>query len=268
MARQIGAVKYRGTLGEVRHFKIKGLKGFYAGLKGGPSKEQILNDPAFQRTRENMSEFGGSATAAKAVRVGLAQLMGQMSDSRVAGRLTRVMKKINLEDTAGVRGQRSIFVSTNRQQLTGFNFNKTTNFDSVIYAPFTLTNNVDRDTSTLTFDAFNPMNFVNAPSGATHFRIVNAISVISDYEFNTDSGVYEPVEDGLNELNAVEYSGYLALSDDITTPLVIEAQLAGSPTLTADVSVINSIGIEFYQQVGSEYYIFNQGNALKIQTIF
>lgn len=268
MARQMGAIKYKGTLGEVRHFRIKGLKGHFAGLKGGPTKEQIMTDPAFQRTRENMSEFGGSATAAKAVRVGLAQLMGKMADSRVAGRLTRAMKKINLEDTAGIRGQRSFFISTNRQHLNGFNFNKESNFDSIIYAPYTLTNSVGRDSATLTFAPFNPMNFVNPPSGATHFRIVNAISVISDYEFNTDSGVYEPVEDELNELNKVEYSGYLSLSDDITTPLEIEAELDGSPTLTGDVSVINSIGIEFYQQIGSEYYLFAQGNALKIQTIF
>ena len=37
MARQKGHVKYVGTLGEVRHFKIKGNEGYFAGLKGGPT---------------------------------------------------------------------------------------------------------------------------------------------------------------------------------------------------------------------------------------
>lgn len=32
MAQQKGHVKYVGTLGEVRHFKIKGNTGYYAGL--------------------------------------------------------------------------------------------------------------------------------------------------------------------------------------------------------------------------------------------
>ena len=41
MARQKGHVKYVGTLGEVRHFKIKGNTGYYAGLKGGPTAEQV-----------------------------------------------------------------------------------------------------------------------------------------------------------------------------------------------------------------------------------
>ncbi len=30
MAKQSGHIKYTGTLGDVRHFKIKGLKGHYA----------------------------------------------------------------------------------------------------------------------------------------------------------------------------------------------------------------------------------------------
>ena len=72
MARQKGHIKYVGTLGEVRHFKIKGNEGYFAGLKGGPTAEQIKNDPGFIRTRENMSEFAACANAGKSLRVGFA----------------------------------------------------------------------------------------------------------------------------------------------------------------------------------------------------
>jgi len=41
MARQKGLVKYSGTMGGVRHFKIKGLTGDFAGLAGGPTDSQI-----------------------------------------------------------------------------------------------------------------------------------------------------------------------------------------------------------------------------------
>ena len=37
MARQLGHVNYGGTIGGIRHFKIKGLSGNFAGLKGGAS---------------------------------------------------------------------------------------------------------------------------------------------------------------------------------------------------------------------------------------
>ena len=98
MARQLGHVKYKGTIGEIRHFKIKGMTGNFAGLKGGATGEQIKNDAGFVRTRENMNEFAGCAHAGRSVRIGLNLLMKQMSDAQLTGRLTAIMKKINLED--------------------------------------------------------------------------------------------------------------------------------------------------------------------------
>ena len=110
MARQKGHIKYVGTLGEVRHFKIKGNDGYFAGLKGGPSSEQIASDPAFVRTRENMNEFGGSAITGKSLRTSIAGLIRNNGDSQVTGRITAIMKKINLEDGSEARGQRAILV--------------------------------------------------------------------------------------------------------------------------------------------------------------
>ena len=96
---------------------------------------------------------------------------------------------------------------------------------------------------------------------------INSISVLSDFEFNTTTGVYEPKEQALNELVNVEYSAYLPV--DNTTPLVqLVATLPGSPTMTPDANLINIVGVEFYQEVNSNYYIFNQGNAMKIVDIF
>ena len=268
MARQTGPLKYSGTLGDIRHFKIKGLKGDFAGLKGGPSGDQIKTGPEFTRTRENMNEFGGCAIAGKSVRIGLSQLMKQMSDPQLTGRLTGIMKKINLEDQSEARGYRAILISTQSQYLKGMGFNRNVNFDSIFFSPFTLTGTVDRDSSTLEVEAFNPLSFVNAPAGASHFRLINAISVVSDFAFNAQSGAYEPIDSTLNELANITYSDYIDLSLPLASTTTLTSTLPGTPTLTADVSVLNSIGIEFYQKVGANYYLFNSGNALKVQEIF
>jgi len=268
MAKQLGHVKYKGTIGEIRHFKIKGLSGNFAGLNGGASAEQIKNDAAFQRTRENMNEFGGCANAARSVRVGLNMLMKQMADPQLAGRLTGIMKKINLEDQSEARGVRAILVSTQSQYLNGLNFNRNISLDSVLFAPFELTNTPERDSSMLQVAPFNPMQAISAPSGATHFRLINAISVISDFTYNATTGIYEPIEPALNELSKVTYSDYLELGTLVADPISVTSTLPGTPTLTADVTVLNSIGIEFFQKVGANYYLFNAGNALKIQTVF
>ena len=250
MARQKGPLKYVGTLGDIRHFKIKGNDGYFAGLVGGPTGDQVKNDPAFQRTRENMNEFGGCAMVGKSIRVGVSSLMKSMADSQVTGRLTAVMKKINLEDGSEARGKRAVLISQVPQYLKGFEFNRFTSFSGALNAPFTLTPSAGRDSSTLDVPAFNPLNYLNIPAGASHFRIINSISVISDFEFNTVTGVYEPKEQSLNELVNVEYSPYLPV--DTVTPLQsLIATFPGTPTMTPDVNLINVVGIEFYQEVNS-----------------
>ena len=176
MARQTGLVKYNGTMGGVRHFKIKGLAGDFAGMAGGPSGDQINNDPAFIRTRENMNEFGGCATAGKSIRVGLSQVIKQMSDPQMTGRLTGIIKKINLEDQTEARGYRAILISQEKQYLIGFAFDRNVSLEGVFTAPYTLSNTVARDAATLTVPAFNPVNLVNAQAGSTHFRLLVALA--------------------------------------------------------------------------------------------
>ena len=268
MARQLGHVKYKGTIGDIRHYKIKGISGSFAGLKGGATAEQIKTGASFVRTRENMNEFAACAIAGKSVRVGLIGLMKQMSDAYLTGRLTAIMKKINLEDQSEARGYRAILVSTQSKYLLGLNFNKNLSFDSSFIAPFELTSSVDRNSSTLTVPAFNPAKSVIAPAGATHFRLINAVSVISDFAFNATTGIYEPIQPELNEISNIAYSEYLDIKLDIAAPTGLASALPGAPEMTDDVTVLNSIGIEFFQKAGNDYYLLNAGHALKIQGTF
>lgn len=262
MARQTGLVRYSGSMGGIRHFKIKGLEGDFAGLNGGPTAEQILTDPVFARTRENMAEFGACASAARTIRIGLSQLMQHMSDSRLAGRLTALMKEVQYGDTTSPRGQRSILISNAVGTNISLNYNKDVALSGIFNAPYTLSNVPARNSATFTVPIFTPANRINAPAGATHFRLINAINVVSDWVYDPGSGDYGPTDPALSELSDVQYSTYLDLS--VTTPIItITTNLPGAPTMTASVAVFNNIGIEFYQQVGSNYYLFNSGNALQ-----
>jgi hypothetical protein len=267
MARQKGHIKYVGTLGEVRHFKIKGNEGYFAGLKGGPSAEQIASDPAFVRTRENMNEFGGSAITGKALRSSIAGLIRNNGDSQVTGRVTAIMKKINLEDGSEARGQRAILITVAPQYLQGFEFNKFTSFNGAFNAPYTITPTAARDSSTLDIPSFNPLDRMYVPAGATHFKIINAIAVLSDFEYNSITRVYEPKDGTTNGLTDVQDSGYLPVN--VVTGLIsVVSTLPGSPTISADVSVVDVLAVEFYQQVNSNYYLFAQGNSMKVTKIF
>lgn len=268
MARQTGPLKYKGNIGGVRHFKIKGLKGSFAGMAGGASAEQIKTAPEFKRTRENMNEFAGCATAGKSVRVGLSSLMQTMSDSRLTGRLTAIMKKINLEDQSEARGQRAILISEQTQYLKGLVFNKSVNFNSMFTGSVRMTPTASR-TGVNAIISYNLSTNINAPLGATHFRLVLAVSAISDFIYNADTKMYEPANPTLNEKSTVSYMPEIAIGGGGSITSNQDCQLPSSITsLTDDTSLIACVGIEFLQQVSGNYYLLSSGNALKIVDIF
>lgn len=266
MARQKGLIKYVGTIGDIRHFKIKGEKGYFAGLVGGPTGEQVKTADEFKRTRENMSEFAGCAKIGKAVRTAFSPLK-HMYSRRLTGRLTAIMKKINLEDGSEARGQRAILITQVPQHLEGLDFDPSLSLSSVLRASYEVVPLVPRIGSTLTVPSFHPQNFLKVPSGATHFRLINAVAAVSDYAFNVESGGYEakvPEEDGVMGIAQTDYIPVGA----VTPEIVMESKLQNDLEPAADVSILNAVGIEFFQKAGSEYYLFASGNALRLVDVF
>jgi hypothetical protein len=50
--------------------------------------------------------------------------------------------------------------------------------------------------------------------------------------------------------------------------ITLEAALQGTPVVGANVSMIQGLGIMFFEQIGSVYYPLGQGNAMKLVDIF
>ncbi len=262
MARQAGPLKYKGTIGDVRHFKIKGLKGHFAGLKGGVDAERIKNGDEFVRTRENNNEFGGSAKAGKYLRQILSPIMKGVADARVTSRITALMKKINVEDGSEARGIRGILMTERKDLMKDFEFNSATNFERIFRSMFTLTVPEIRNNATLMVKGFDPQFHLNSPRGASHFRIIFAIASVSDYVFNALDNTYEPkIKD--SGLLGLGYSGYLAINGDVSD-LDLSAELPNATKPTESESLVVCIGVEFYQEVSSKFYLFATGNCLKI----
>jgi len=267
MSRQIGLIKLKGNIGDISFYKSDGVN--LARMANGPSRERILNDPSFLRTRENNVEFGGCATAAKALRMALINVIRSKCDARSTGRLTSLFKQINLKSD-GVRGQRSITLSGHKELLEGFNFNRRTNLSQVFTAPYSVTHNDDRNSCSLVTGSFIPGNCISAPTGASHFRMFAAMGVVSDYVFDVNTGSYVPTDPLLNMIGSITYSDYNDLSVAGETSISIDVALPGAtpPVMTDTVSVVQCIGIEFYQVIASAYYILAQHNCMKIEKVF
>ena len=136
MAKQRGIIKLEGTIGDLTFYKSQ--DGFLAKGKGGIPADRIANDPNFQRTRENGSEFGRAGKAGKTLRTSLRAMLQNASDSRMVSRLTKAMVKVIQEDTTNPRGLRNV-IDGEAELLAGFEFNKNGKLGITLYAPFTAT---------------------------------------------------------------------------------------------------------------------------------
>ncbi|MDP4266786.1 MAG: hypothetical protein Q8880_05075 [Bacteroidota bacterium] len=265
MSKQVSIIKLKGTIDGITFYQRAGQ--YFARKATSLDKNRIASDPNFVRTRENDNEFGGCASVTKSFRRGFAEMITSMPDMFVTGRLVKLFKEINIL-ADGVRGERPVNLSEHKEMIEGFEFNDKTRFSGIFTAPFTVAASADRTSSTLNVVAFNPANYVKAPKGATHFRLINYIAVLSDFQANATSKKYYPV-DALNDtLNAVTFSDYFPVDVNIPAPTTVVATLPGAPVLPANVSVLNAVGIEFYQEINLKYYLFAQDNCMLIERAF
>ena len=245
MARQKGIIKLKGTIGDITFYKTK--DGHLAREKGGIDAKRMATDPAFQRTRENGSEFGRAGKAGKVLRVALRLLLLNASDNRVVSRLTQSMVKVIQADTLSDRGLRNV-IDGEAELLTGFEFNINGKLGTSLFAGYSGT--IDRVAGTLDVDipTFIPTNMIAAPGGTTHFKIISGGAEI-DFE---------------NEVSIVETNETAILPWDASATAAIN--LSNTVTANSIHPLFLALGVEFYQEVNGQMYPLKNGtyNALSL----
>lgn len=248
MARQKGIIKLTGKIEDLSFYKSK--DGYLAREKGGVEADRIKNDPAFVRTRENGSEFGGSAKSGKLLRDAIRTMMQNASDNRVTARLTKVMTQIKNLDTTSIRGERNVGVAiagaTAQSLLKDFNFNDRAILGSILYNPY----DVDVATGVITLNDLVPTNDLENAPGSTHITLRGAWVKV---DFAT--GEYD-----LQETNAVN------LPIDATSTNVVLTPTSATAGTGTDLYLLM---VEFFQEVNGDQYTLKNGayNALSIVEI-
>lgn len=265
MAKSNSLFEIEGTLGNVTFYKANGQN--YAKTKSSISKKRIETDKAFQRTRENMQEFAGSATAGKAFREVFAGVVKLMQDTILSGRVTKIMKRI-LNSGAGLRGEREINIEGYGYMLNGLEFNEKLPLNTVFYAPYGApVVSAARDSIQLTVADFDTDAYLRAPEGATHFKLVLAGGLLSNYIYVPMTNVYEPVDPDANAIGAVTYSSAIKLGGDVGTATVLDVDLSAVGIVPVTSMFIGAVGIVFYQQVNADLYVLAASNAMKVAVV-
>lgn len=191
MAKFEGIFEIQGTLQGMSFYKSK--DGMMVRKKGGISKQRIKNDPAFQRTRENGTEFGHNAKMSQLVRKSVAHLLSLAKDHRVSSRMSQYMSKVKNLDTVSPRGARKVWIGLaseeGKQLLKGFDFNINSPFNSVFRSQYEL----DTSTGAVHIPDFNPATHLNLPQGATHASFSVAVASL-DFELGNYNTTYSPKE--------------------------------------------------------------------------
>lgn len=245
MARNSSLFKIEGTLDNVTFYKS--ADGYFVRTKGGVSKNRIMNDPAFVRTRENGSEFGRSASSGKLLRDAVSSFVFKAKDSKLSSRLMKVMSDIKNQDLVSTRGERNVAeglsTATGKAYLKGFDFNNRATMRSVFFSPFT----VDGATGVITITDLKPTEQIRFPEGATHFSMQSGF-VNLDFETGTSDITYSAVSN-------------LLIDGTVST---VTLTPSGAPTGTGFEFVV--LLIEFFQEVNGQQYSLNNGayNVLNI----
>ena len=239
MARQKGIIKLKSTIGDITFYKTQ--DGHLAREKGGIDASRIKNDPAFQRTRENGSEFGRAGKAGKVLRTALRALLLNSADGRVVSRLTQAMVKVIQADMVSVGGLRNV-IDGEAELLAGFEFNIRGKLGTSLFAPYVGT--IDRVSGDISvdLDSFIPANMIAAPGGTTHFKIISAGAEI-DFEAETFVST--------NSETAI-------LPWDMVPTMAISHVNAVTPNSTKPLFL--ALGVEFYQQVNGQMYPLKNGS--------
>lgn len=202
MAKFDGIFEIKGTLQGMSFYKSK--DGLLIRKKGGVDKSRIKNDPAFQRTRENGSEFSHNAKMGQLLRKSVANLLSLAKDYRISSRMSQAMSKLKNLDFISSRGERKVWIGLlsdeGKQSIRGFDFNLNSPFNSVFRSQYVL----DTATGGVSITNFNPSTNLSLPQGATHASLSVAMASV-DFELEYYDTQYSPkenfsLEDGLLDL--------------------------------------------------------------------
>jgi hypothetical protein len=262
MPKQTSLVTFTGKMGGISFYKKDGKH--VARMASGPSKANILNDKRFARTRENMSEFGALAVATASLNRMLAPVKN-LKDTGLRNRVSKVFRAM-IRKNPGARGQRPVLVTQNRADLIGLELNDGNQFRTHLTAKYTVSHSADRKTATITIPELKMPDMVSAPTGTTHVQIVLLVGVLADVAFNVAANRYELTDAALSGVTSISSSDYIAL--DNPDPLQINLQAVLPVNLNDKVSVLQAVGLLFFNKNGTAYYPSQQGKGMQIVDVF
>ncbi|MCL9807063.1 hypothetical protein NAT51_16125 [Flavobacterium amniphilum] len=235
MARVKSIIHFEGSLEDLVFYRLNGIH--CVRRKDGMQGERIKNNPNFERTRENNSEFGHCSAYGKSLRNVILPLVSKAKDDRLVSRMQRLLGSIKDLDSVSPRGQRKVWrgleTTEGRRLLKGFDFNGNATLGSVLKANWT----VDPESGSILISGFDPGRELVFPEGATHVRFQGA----------------------LLHLDSEPGSSVIAYSEPAIIPAsasVMDLELVPNVIPEGDGRKLFLLSLSFFQEMNGERYPF------------
>ena len=264
MAILTGIIRFVGSIKGIRNFKKLHDPNIYASEKGFIDKKFYKTSPKFKNNRKSNNEFGGCALAVKEIRRGLLHVIPEMVDAAFTERLMKFTRALTLRDDEREKGKRSLCFSKYRSQMKALEFNK--NHKAYNAASYAIKgyHSDSRTAATIEVTGLKMKTSVS-PSGATHYRIMSHMSVVSDYSYSEIMRNYAPTN-SLDALSAYAYSEIVEFGGEYTAQ--IHVSFPEGTVLDDDCTVIHCLAIEFMEPNGKAGYRTIYGSSLEIMDVF
>lgn len=257
MAKYSSIVDLKGTIGNLTFYKRKGVT--CVRRPGGFTKERLQTDPGLRRIVEHNSEFGAQSMASKSLRTALSSIKN-FCDGSLHNRIMAIAARVTAL-TQGIHGQRPVAFSRLKAILKDLQLNAGRSLNSSLSTLIRSSPSSARNSSRLDLDFSIPV-AVSAPKGATHFRLLHALAVTSDIEYEPALGGFIPVAYEVDGLNSHSHSDYISLKEE-TARVTFETALPAE-AIPENATVLEVLGIDFYQAIGSVFEPFRQGRAAMV----
>lgn len=226
--------------------------------------EGSLDDTEYYTNCDSIMSKNGCAAGVKALRKGFELLLAVHTDSRFTGRLMKMVAEIFQRDHVKGKMKKSVLFSQHKEFLTTIRFNIRKNVIDRLGHQFKITHAESRAEATVSVKEMRLYEDI-VPNGASHFRILNHVSIVSDYCYSKSNRRYEPLS-MLNGMCVCGYSDYIAVGTNPGIDVTVEFPDGVCP-LEED-TVIQCLGLEFYQKQAGNYYAYSSGSGVMVCDVF
>ena len=121
-----------------------------------------------------------------------------------------------------------------------------------------------RNEATITVNVFNPGPLL-VPGIAQYYRLVNHLSIVSDFVYVAEDKKYNPLST-LDRTAAYVYSDYTPVNTPLSVAL--KASFPDGTVLTGSDTVLQCVGIEYYNRAGTDGYVFYSTGTMLLYDVF